>query len=441
MARSAEPTSGPAETATVGMPTMGGAHRVDPDPPALRRDRLAAWFLSTVVLAIATNVVAGWFTEPNRWAGGLLAALVVLVIIATRPTGILSRAALGPTPLGRLATAICGAGFIAGSVWVSMAGWSVPAMLATVAALWLMTVLLGWRSLPPKTTLAMVAGGSAVVLMGVAFVLLGVGWLVERGSLVGGAVVLAGTALILAGLGRLFARRSLFGGALVLLGVALVLMAVGSLFERGSLSGGAGVLAGVAAVLIGVGLLLERWPLLLAAALVLFGLAAVLMAVGSLFEGWPLLFGAAAVLVGVAAALMAVGMLLFGRRSLVSGAVVLVGVAAVLMAVGSLFERWPRLLAAAVVLVGVASVLMGVGWLAAGRVGLSWSRVVRWWTQRLDDPDLTAAAGRVASGDAADADQPTVSADSEGGPPIAAAIDVDQGRDDPVRDHDLEDER
>jgi MFS family permease len=175
-------------------------------------------------------------------------------------------------------------------------------------------VMLTWPTLRSRADFHHVAVGTACLLVGSAFVLLGVAsppdaWTlgIAAGLVVRVAFLLLGVAALLVGVAVLLDRWPLVRVAFLLFGVAALMGGVAALLAGWTLVGVALLLGPVTALLLGVAFLLDRWPLV-GVPFLLFGIAALLGAVAGLLDGWTLM-GVAFLLLGIAAPLGGVALL------------------------------------------------------------------------------------------------------------------------------------
>jgi hypothetical protein len=334
--------------------------------PARDPDRLIKWFIGVVVIAVGVNLLSG-FVAVQEWAWLPPAVLVAALFVAVPGTGLLRRERYGTTRARAMAM-LALLGYLAVTAWGSVTGWPVAVMILSLVYLWEAGVMLLWSTLRSRAELDHVAIGTACLLVGPMFLLLGAGNPLDAptlgmvaGLVVRVAFVLFGTAALLLGVAFLLDRWALVGVPLLLFGVAALLGGVAALLDGWTLLGVALLLGPVAALLLGVAFLLDRWvlvgvPFLLGAvvaplsgiaallagwtligvAFLLFGFALLLSGVAALLTGWTLLgvpfllFGAASLLSSVAA--------LLGGWTLASGAFLLLGIAALLGGVALLYR-------------------------------------------------------------------------------------------------------
>ena len=326
--------------------------------PASHPDRLIKWFIGVVVLGVGVNLLSGLVVE-QKWAWLPPVAFVAALLIAVPSTGLLRRERYRTTQARGMAL-LALAGYLAVTVWGSLTGWPLAVMILSVAYLWEAAVMLMWSTLRSRADLDHAALGTACLLVGSAFLmvgvanpphawtlgtvdglvlrvaylllgiavlLLGVAFLLDRWSLVGIPFLLFGVAALLGGLAPLLDGWTLAGVALLLGPVTALLLAVAFLLERGTQAGLRVLLGAVAAPLSGVAALLAGWTLI-GVAVLLFGVALLLGGAAALHIEWRLT-GVAFVLFGVAAMLGSIAALLVGW-TLVAAAFLLFGLAALL---------------------------------------------------------------------------------------------------------------
>jgi hypothetical protein len=355
--------------------------------PARDSDRLIKWFIGVVVIAIGVNLLSS-LVVVQKWAWLPPAVFVAALLIAVPSTGLLRRERYGTTR-ARNMTLLALTGYLAVTVWGSVTGWPLAVMILSLAYLWEAGVMLTWSTLRSRSDLDHVAVGTACLLVGPAFLLLGVAnppgaWTLDMiaGSVVWVALLLLGVAALLLGVAALLDRWTLVGVPLLLFGVAALLGGVAALLEGWTLLGVALLLGPVTALLLGVALLLDRWTL--AGVPVLLGaVAAPLSGIAALLAGWTLM-GVAFLLFGVALLLGGVAALLAGW-TLIGVPFLLFGVAALLGSVAALLAGWTPV-GGAFLLLGVAALLAGVALLYRPELP---RRLVAWLTKRNDLP-LTA---------------------------------------------------
>jgi hypothetical protein len=354
--------------------------------PARDSDRLIKWFIGVVVIAVGVNLLSS-FAVAQKWAWLPSAVFVAALLVAVPTTGLLRRERYGTTRARAMAL-LALTGYLAVTVWGSVTGWPLAVMILSLAYLWEAGVMLTWSTLRGRADLDHVAVGTACLLVGSAFLLLGIANLPDAWTLgtVAGLVVrvaflLLGVAALLLGVESLLDRWQLVGVPFLLFGVAALLGGVSALLDGWTLVGVAVLLGPVTALLLGVAFLLDRWALA-GIPFLLGAVAAPLSGIAALLAGWTLM-GVAFLLFGVAALLGGVAALLVGWP-LVGVPFLLFGVAALLGGVAALLAGWP--------LVGVPFLLLGVAALLGGVLLLYRPelprRLVAWLTKR-DDLSLT----------------------------------------------------
>jgi hypothetical protein len=329
--------------------------------PARDPDRLIKWFIGVVVIGVGVNLLSG-FVVTQKWAWIPSAVLIAALLIAVQSTGLLRRERYGTTRARAMAL-LALTGYLAVTAWGSVTGWPLAVMILSLAYLWEAGVMLMWSTLRSRVDLDHVAIGTACLLVGPAFVLLGARDPVDAWTLgmVAGLVIriasaLFGIAALLLGVAFLLDRWALVGVPLLLFGTAAVLGGVAALLDGWTLVGVALLLGPVTALLLGVAFLLDRWALV-GVPFLLGAVVAPLSGIAALLAGWTLtgvaflLFGFALLLSGVAALLT--GWTLLGVPFLLFGAAALLG------SVAALLAGW-TLLGGVFVLLGIAALLGGV---------------------------------------------------------------------------------
>jgi hypothetical protein len=362
----------------------------EPSPrgvPARDPDRLIKWFIGIGVLGVGVNLLSGFVVE-QKWAWLPPAAFVAALLIAMPSTGLLRRERYRTTRARGMAL-LALTGYLAVTVWGSVTGWPLAVMILSVAYLWEAAVMLMWSTLRSRADLNYVAMGTACLLAGSAFLMLGVAnppqaWTLAMvaGLVVRVAFLLLGVAVLLLGVAFLLDRWSLVGVPFLLFGVAALLGGVAALLDGWTLAGVALLLGLVAALLLGVAFLLDRWTLA-GVPFLLGAVAAPLSGVAALLAGLTLmgitflLLGAAFLLTGVAAFL--------DGWTLVGVPFLLFGVAGLLGGVAAFLDGWTQ--------VGVTFLLLGLAALLGGVALLHRPELPRGliaWVTKRDDLPLTA---------------------------------------------------
>ena len=203
----------------------------------------------------------------QKWAWLPPAVFVAALLVAVSSTGLLRRERYGTTRARGMAL-LALTGYLAVVVWGSVTGWPLAVMILSLGYLWESAVMLMWSTLRSRADLNHVAMGTACLLVGPAFLLLGVANPLHASTLemVAGLVVrvaflLLGVAVLLLGVAFLLDRWSLVGVPFLLLGVAALLGGVAALLDGWTLVGVALLLGPVTALLLGVAFLLDRWSL------------------------------------------------------------------------------------------------------------------------------------------------------------------------------------
>jgi hypothetical protein len=363
--------------------------------PARDPDRLIKWFIGAVVTGVGVNLLGG-LVMAQKWAWLPPAVFVAALLVVVLGNGLLRRERYR-TARARDVALLALTGYLAVTVWGSVTGWPLSVMILSVAFLWEAGVMLMWSTLRSRADLNHVVVGTACLLLGAAFLLLGVAnpshaspLGMVAGLLVSVAFGLLGVAALLLGVAALLDRWTLVGAPFLLFGVAALLGGVAALLDGWTLVGVALLLGPVTALLLGVAFLLDRSTL--AGVPVLLGaVAAPLSGVAALLAGWTLM-GVAFLLFGVALLLGGVAALLAGW-SLVGVPFLLLGVAALLGSVAALLAGW-TLVGVVFLLLGIAALLGGVALLYRPELP---RRLVAWLTKR-DDLPLTPNGDEGASG-------------------------------------------
>ena len=357
--------------------------------PARDADRWIRWFIGFVVIGVVVNLLSG-FVVTQKWAWLPSAVFVAALLVAVLSAGLLRRERYDTTRARAMALLTL-TGYLAVTVWGTVTGWPLAVMILSLAYLWEAGVMFMWSTLRSRADIGHVALGTACLLVGSAFLLLGIAnppdaWTLDMvaGLVVRVAFLLFGVAAFLLGVECLLDRWPLVGAPFLLIGVAALLGGVAALLDGWTLVGVALILGPVTALLLGVVLLLDRWALA-GIPFLLGAVAAPLSGIAALLAGWTLmgvaflLFGFA-LLLGGAAALLA-GWTLMGVRFL------LFGVAALLSSVAALLTGWTPV-GGALLLLGIAALLGGVALLHRPELP---RRLMAWLINR-DDLPLTADA-------------------------------------------------
>jgi hypothetical protein len=355
--------------------------------PARDPDRLIKWFIGVVVIAVGVNLLSS-FVVAQQWAWLPSAVFVAALLVAVPSTGLLRRERYG-TARARAMAVLALTGYLAVTVWGSVTGWPLAVMILSLAYLWEAGVMLTWPTLRSRADLNQVALGTTCLLVGPAFLLLGIANPPDPRTLgmaedlvVRVAFLLLGVAALLLGVTVLLDRWTLVGVPFLLIGVAALLGGVAALLDGWILVGVALLLGPVTALLLGVAFLLDR-SALAGVPFLLGAVAAPLSGIAALLAGWTLtgvaflLFGCALLLCGVAALL--VGWALIGVPLL------LFGVAALLSSAAAVLAGW-TLVGGVLLLLGIAALLGGVALLYRPELP---RRLVAWLTKPADLP-LTA---------------------------------------------------
>jgi hypothetical protein len=361
----------------------------EPSPgglPARDQDRLIKWFIGVVVTGVAVNLFTG-LVVMQTWAWLPPAVFVAALLVAVSSTGLL-RPERYDTALAHRMALLTLTGYLAVVVWGSVTGWPFAVMILSLAYLWETGVMLMWSTLRSRADLDHVAAGTVCLLVGSAFLLLGIvhppdTWplgMVE--GLVSVAFLLLGAGALLFGITVLLDRWTPVGVAFLLLGIAALVGGVAALLDGWTFVGVALLLGPVTALLLGVAFLLDRWTLLGVPFLV-GAVAAPVSGVAALLAGWTLM-GVAFLLFGVAFLLGGVAALL-ARWTLMRVPFLLLGAAAQLFGVAAMLAG-ETLMAITFLLLGVAALLGGVALLYSPELP---RRLVAWLAKR-DAQPLTA---------------------------------------------------
>jgi hypothetical protein len=347
---------------------------------------LIKWFIGFVVIGVGVNLFSG-LVIAQEWAWLPPAVFVAALLVVVPSNGLLRRERYHTTR-ARNMTLLALTGYLAVTVWGSVTGWPLSVMILSVVCLWEAGVMLMWSTLRSRVDLDHVASGTACLLVGSTFLLLGVADPIDARTpnmiaalLVRVAFLLLGVALLLLGVAVLRDKWTLVGVPLLMFGVAATLGGAAALLDGWILVGVALLVGPVTALLFGVAFLLDRWtllgvPFLMAAVVAMLGGAAALLAGLTLLGIAMLLFGIAFLLLGVAA--------LLDGWTLVGVPFLLLGIAALLGAVGAFVDGWT--------VVGVPFLLLGIAALQGGvallyRPGLP-RRLAAWLTKRDDLPPM-----------------------------------------------------
>jgi hypothetical protein len=354
--------------------------------PARDPDRLIRWFIGAVVTGVGVNLLSSLLVA-QKWAWLPPFVFVAALLVAVPGTGLLRRERYRTTR-ARDMVLLALTGYLAVEVWGSVTGWPLSVMILSLAYLWEAGVMLMWSTLRSRADIDQVVLGTVCLLLGLAFVLLGVANPLDARTpgmvegLVRVAFLLIGVGALLLGVAALLERWTLVGVPFLMFGVAALLGGVAAFLEGWTVVGIALLVGPVTALLLGVAFLLDRWTLLGVPSL-MFAVAAMLGGVAALLAGLTLL-GVAFLLFGVAFLLGGVAALLHGW-TLVGIPFLLLGVAALLGGVAALLDGW-TVVGVPFLLLGVAALLGGIALLYRPELP---QRLVAWLTKR-DDLPLTA---------------------------------------------------
>jgi hypothetical protein len=273
---------------------------------------LIKWFIGVVVIAVGVNLLSS-FVVRQKWAWLPPAVFVAALLVAVPSAGLLRRERYGTTRARGMAL-LALIGYMAVVVWGSVTGWPLAVMILSVAYLWEAGVMLTWPTLRNRVDFDHVAVGTACLLVGSAFLLLGVANPLDASTLgmvaswlVRAAFLLLGVAALLLGVAVLLDRWTLVGVPFLLGAVAAPLSGVAALLAGSTLMGVMALLLGVAFLLGGVAAFLAGWTLV-GVPFLLFGIAALLGALAAFLDGWTLM-GVAFLLLGISALLAGVALL------------------------------------------------------------------------------------------------------------------------------------
>ena len=339
---------------TVAEQNSGGAPARDPD-------RLIRWFIGAVVTGVGVNLLSGSVAS-QKWAWLPPAVFAAALLVAVPGAGLLRRERYR-TMRARDMAALALTGYLAVEVWVAVTGWPFSVMILSLAYLWEAGVMLMWSTLRSRADIDQVVFGTACLLLGLAFVLLGVANPLEArtpgvvaGLLVRVAFLLLGIGALLLGTTALLDSWTLVRIPFLMFGVAAMLGGTAAFLDGWTVIG-IGLLVGpVTALLLGLAFLLDRWTLLGVPSL-MFAVAAMLGGVAALLAGLTLL-GVAFLLFGVAFLLGGVAALLDGW-SLIGIPFLVFGVAALLSGVAASLHEW-TVVGVPFLLLGIAALLGGV---------------------------------------------------------------------------------
>jgi hypothetical protein len=185
--------------------------------PARDQDRLIKWFIEVVVIAVGVNLLTS-LVVAQKWAWLPPAVFVAALLVAVQRTGLLQRERYGTTRARAMAL-LALIGYLAVTVWGSVTGWPLGMMILSLGYLWETGVMLMWSTLRSRADLDHITVGTACLLVGSAFLLLGMAnsldaWklgMVE--GLVGVAFLPLGVGALLLGVTVLLDRWTLVGVA------------------------------------------------------------------------------------------------------------------------------------------------------------------------------------------------------------------------------------
>jgi hypothetical protein len=140
--------------------------------PTRDADRLIRWFIGFVVMGVVVNLLSSFVVE-QEWAWLPPAVFVAALLIAVLSTGLLRRERYRTTRARGMAL-LALTGYLAVAVWGSVTGWPFAVMILSLGYLWEAAVMLMWSTLRSRADLGHVALGTVCLLVGSAFLLLGV---------------------------------------------------------------------------------------------------------------------------------------------------------------------------------------------------------------------------------------------------------------------------
>ena len=196
--------------------------------PARDPDRLIKWFIGAVVAGVGVNLLSGSVVA-QKWAWLPPAVFVAALLVALPSTGLLRRERFRTTRARAMAL-LALTGYLAVTVWGSMTGWPLAVMILSLTYSWEAGVMLMWSTLRSRADLDHVALGTAGLLVGSAFLLLGIAhppdaWtlVMAPSFVVRGAFLLFGVAALLLGGVFLLDSWAFAGVPFLLFGVAALL--------------------------------------------------------------------------------------------------------------------------------------------------------------------------------------------------------------------------
>jgi hypothetical protein len=221
--------------------------------PARNADRLIMWFIGFVVIGVGVNLFSG-FVIAQKWAWLPPTVFVAALLVVVPAAGLLRRERYHTTR-ARDMTLLALTGYLAVTVWGSVTGWPLSVMILSVVCLWEAGVMLMWSTLRSRVSLDHVASGTACLLVGSTFLLLGVADPMDARTPNMAAGLLVRVAVLLLGVAALRDGWTLVGVPFLLLGIAALLGAVGAFVDGWTVVGVPFLLLGIAALQGGVALL------------------------------------------------------------------------------------------------------------------------------------------------------------------------------------------
>ena len=220
----------------------GVAEQTSASMPARDPDRLIKWFIAVMVMGVGVNLLTS-LVVAQKWAWLPPAVFVAALLLAVSSTGLLRPERYGTTRARAMAL-LALTGYLAVTVWGSVTGWPLSVMILSLAYLWEAGVMLMWSTLRSRADLDHVAVGTACLLVGSAFLLLGVANPLDAWKLgtVQGLVMVAflalGVGALLLGITVLLDGWTLLGVPFLLLWIAAMSGGVAALLDGWTLARG-----------------------------------------------------------------------------------------------------------------------------------------------------------------------------------------------------------
>ena len=124
------------------------------------------------MIGVGVNLLSSSLVA-EKWAWLPPAVFAAALVVAVPGTGLLRRERYRTTRARDMAL-LALTGYLAVEVWGSVTGWPLSLMILSVAYLWEAGVMLMWSTLRSRADIDQVVLGTAGLLLGLAFVLLGV---------------------------------------------------------------------------------------------------------------------------------------------------------------------------------------------------------------------------------------------------------------------------